>query len=74
MEWLLRHGANPNVTSSRAAPPLLIATAAGHLEIKLLLSHGASPNAEYQGWSARDLAVRRTNRLAHELLTGAGAR
>lgn len=61
VDWLVRHGANPNYRYATGYSPLLTAAANGHLEIvKLLLAHGADSHATTDdGKSAVALATER---------------
>ena len=86
MQWLLEHGADPNVASygahqghPRARPgetPLQRAAAAGHGEpvIRMLVLHGADISARRaDGAAAYALAVRAGNASAAEYLASVGA-
>ncbi len=86
MQWLLEHGANPNVASnimpsgkptpSAHETPLQRAAASGFDEsvMRLLVSHGANVNAtRADGKSAYVLAVRSGNTSAAEYLASVGA-
>ena len=45
VEFLLEHGANPNMKNNYGRTPLHIAAMYGHLEVvEFLLEHGANPN------------------------------
>jgi len=76
MQWVLEHGANPNVTSGDAGEvPLHRAAARGHTAmVALLLAHGADPNfARIDGRTSYAFAVRSGNVAVMEKLRAAGA-
>lgn len=76
MQWVLEHGANPNVTSGDAGEvPLHRAAARGHIAmVDLLLTHGADPNiARIDGRTNYAFAVRSGSVAVIEKLRTAGA-
>lgn len=76
MQWMLEHGANPNVTSGDADElPLHQAAVRGHIEmVEMLLAHGADPNlARKDGRTSYAFAVRGGNVVVLEKLRAAGA-
>ncbi len=75
--WLLEHGADPNVPSTKLdETPLQRAAALGNAAmVELLLAHGADPNlARSDGRTSYARAIRSGNADAMRLLEAAGAR
>ena len=77
MRWLLEHGADPNVTSTKTEETPLHRVAElgrGAAVVELLLSHGADPGAtRADGLAPYALAVRAGNSEVAELLRTHGA-
>jgi ankyrin repeat protein len=77
VQWLLEHGANPNVPSgNQKETPLHRAALKGNLAfVDLLLKHGADPNAaRADGRTSYVLAIRSGSIEVAEQLSAAGAR
>ena len=76
-EWLLEHGADPNVPSGSSVETPLHTIAAGAPKpaaARALLAHGANPNIERKdGRTPYRLAVRHGNRAIASLLMAHGA-
>ncbi len=75
VEWLLKHGLDPNYRYGPGYSPLLAAAANGHLDIvKLLLTHGADPHAmSNDGKSALALATERNHSSVADFLRARAA-
>jgi Ankyrin repeats (many copies) len=71
-DWLLKNGADPNVTDPRGNTPLLYMVKKKYPReaITLLLKHGANPDRENpKGESARKIAARSRDKTISDLFT-----
>jgi hypothetical protein len=71
-DWLLKNGANPNVTDQRGNTPLLYMVKKKYPRevIKMLLKHGADPDRENpKGESARKIAARSRDKSIFQLFS-----
>jgi cytohesin len=75
VEFLLEHGADPNIQDNNGGTPLHVAAWNGHREVvELLLEHGANPNVQDDdGDTPLHLAAKNNYREVVELLLEHGA-